>query len=119
MANILKTGSQWLHSKRKAYESESGTYSRAASTATILFTKRKTDFQIVDGDSQIPVEGRLDDFVIHAADLIIGGSVVKPQRGDKITLGGIVYEVLNDSEGKCWRYEDQYNEELRIHTKRI
>jgi hypothetical protein len=120
MSNTLKTASQWLHDKRKTFMSETAVYTRGlVSIPSIYVTKGKTDFQVVEGDSSMPVEGRLEDFIIHAADLIISGAVVRPLRGDKITLAGIVYEVLDMDGGcGCWKWEDQFNEEIRIHTKR-
>ena len=118
MSNLLKTGAQWLSDMRTAHMAEQLTYKRGSSTVAIMGTPGKTDYEVAD-ESGLKVGSQVTDFLIIAADLILGGAVTTPQHGDQIIFGGSVYEVLNLPGDGCWRYSDPYKIVLRIHTKQV
>jgi hypothetical protein len=118
MANMLKTGAQWLSDMRTAHMAEQLTYKRSNTTVTVMGTPGKTDYEVAD-ESGLKVGSQVTDFLIIAADLILGGVVTTPQHGDQIIFGSSVYEVLNLPGDGCWRYSDPYKIALRIHTKQI
>jgi hypothetical protein len=64
-----------------------------------------------------------DAFLIHAADLVLGGSPTLPERGDLIreTQGTkiFIYEVMAPGKEPPWRWSDVYRKLLRIHTKQV
>jgi hypothetical protein len=87
--------------------------------ATIGRTLLKLD----DGYGGVRMEWTDRDFLIHAADLILGGEPTLPARGDLIreTDSGVtyVYEVMAPGNEPPWRWSDVYRQVLRIHTKQI
>ena len=118
VSNILKAGTQWLSDMRIKHMSEAITYKRSSSTVTVMGTPGKTDYDVAD-ESGLRVGSQVTDFLIIAADLILGGTATTPQHGDQIIFSGSVYEVLNLPGDGCWRYSDPYKIALRIHTKQV
>jgi hypothetical protein len=61
--------------------------------------------------------------LIHAADLVLGGTPILPQRGDIIreTQGDktLVYEVMAPGKEPAWRWSDAFRKVLRIHAKQV
>ena len=54
-----------------------------------------------------------------AADLVLAGVTVTPERGDQITDGGDVYEVLAPVKEDVYRWADPCGVTFRIHTKQV
>ncbi|HBG25671.1 MAG: hypothetical protein A2Y10_02475 [Planctomycetes bacterium GWF2_41_51] len=117
MANLLKTGIQFLADKLKAHASETVIYKRGADTVTICATFGKTNYQIED-DSGFQIGGQITDFLFDAEDLIIDGLLTVPKAGDQIQTDSAIYEALFLQDG-CWRYSDPYRKIIRLHTKEI
>jgi len=123
-ADMLKDGSDWLQDQQKAHVAQMVTYSRGGQQLSISATIGRTEFDVDPGDGfGVRVEAR--DYLIHAADLVLGGVTVKPQRGDRIREtradgDTAVYEVMSPADGEpVWRYSDDYRRRLRIHTKEV
>lgn len=100
---------------RQAHLSRTVTYARGASSLQIVATVGSTTFEVDDGTVMQRWESR--DYLVRAADLVLAGGPIQPQRGDRITDGGVVYEVLAPAGQDCWRKSDPYGITLRIHTK--
>ncbi|MDO8302880.1 MAG: hypothetical protein Q7T18_06550 [Sedimentisphaerales bacterium] len=119
MANILKTGTEWLSDMRKAHMSESVTYKRGVITVQVLGTRGVTKFEVAD-ESGLSVYGQIADWLILTNDLVLGSIHVEPKLGDRITdADGKVFEVVFLSGDGCWRYSDPHQITMRIHTKEI
>lgn len=122
MPDLLETGSNWLQSKRKQHMSRQVVYRRDSDSVTVSATVGKTEFEQDDGAGAI-IQSQVRDYLIDTADLVLGGSAVLPERGDKIeeTVGSekFIYEVMPFGSEPHWRYSDPYRETLRIHTKHI
>ncbi len=122
MADLLQTASDWLHDQQKQHASRLVTYERGATTVAVQATIGRTVFEI---DDEFGVVHKLEsrDFLIHAADLVLGGSTVLPERGDRIreTVGTTtyIYEVMAPGKEPHFRYSDPYRKTLRIHTKQV
>lgn len=124
MSNFLASAAQWLADKQKAYVSETVTYTRpgTGSVSGIQATIGRTAFRTSnDGPSRL--EWVDADFLIEAADLVIGGVAITPQKGDTITpttgnLVGHVYQVQATPGEQHARSSDQFGIRLRIHGKR-
>ena len=62
------------------------------------------------------------DFLLTAADLILGGQAVEPKSGDRISRvrGSITetFEVLEPAGQKCFRTDAQ-GVTIRVHTKKV
>ena len=114
--DMLKTGSDFMTEKIKAFASTAITYHRGADTVSLLATLGKSRFDEV-GASGVLVSFFTNDFIIPTADLKISGVEILPERGDYITCDGLKFYVTS-GEGKdsLYRYQDGYMTRLRIHT---
>ncbi len=63
------------------------------------------------------------DYLVETNRLKIGGEVVEPRAGDRITetIEGqdMVFEVFPVDKQRCFRYRDASRQSIRIHTKRV
>ncbi|MCG3181849.1 MAG: hypothetical protein BIFFINMI_04284 [Phycisphaerae bacterium] len=122
MADLLENASAWLDDMRTRHASRQVTYQRAGQSVQVAAGIGRTVFQIDNGSGVLETfESR--DFLILAADLVLGGAAVLPKAGDRITEGqdstSYIYEVLAPGTEPAWRYSDPYRRTLRIHTKQI
>lgn len=122
MGNLLQTGSAWLADQLKAHASEEVTYVRGLDQVAVRATVGRTVFELDDGSGVVErIQSR--DYLIQAADLVLGGSASLPVPGDRIHEiqgdGTFVYEVLSPGNEPCWRYSDPHRKLLRIHTKHV
>lgn len=98
------------------------TYTRGASSVSILATVGRTIFRVDDGFQIFQrIESR--DYIVDAADLVLDGSQVLPERGDRIeeTANGATYtyEVMAPGGEPHYRWSDREHNTLRIHTKLV
>ena len=119
---MFKRAMAWLEEQRVQYMSEAVTYHRGADSVEVQATIGKTDFEVDNGTGILQrIESR--DFLILAADLILAGQEIEPQRGDRIRETCrdkvYVYEVLAPENEDCWRHSDTFKKTLRIHTKQV
>ena len=122
MANLFETGATWLANQLKTHASTDVIYVRGVDQVPIKATIGKTEFEIDDGSGVIQrIQSR--DFLVHAADLQIGGSETLPQAGDKIResqgSSAFVYEVMAPGDEPHYRFSDPFRKLLRIHTKHV
>jgi hypothetical protein len=122
MSNLLEKASDWLQAQRTRHASRVVTYARGGLSVDIAATIGKTTFEIDDGYGVL-VRYESRDFLVLAADLILGDGPTTPERGDRIreTQGGqvFVYEVTAPGKEPCWRYSDPYRKTFRIHSKQV
>lgn len=120
MTNRAQRGAVWRASRLKASASDEVTYTRGGdSLAGLLAVIGKTSHDSVTGNGMMVVVESVD-FVITAADLILGEAVRLPATGDRITWNGDTFEVLPFGESKeHWRYSDPHRVTIRIHTKKV
>ena len=122
MTNLFETGASWLASQLKTHASVDVTYIRGADQATVKATIGKTEFEIDDG-SGVVVRVQSRDFLIHTADLVLGGTETLPVAGDLIheTQGSntFVYQVMAPGNEPHYRYSDPFRKLLRIHSKHV
>ncbi|MCG3178317.1 MAG: hypothetical protein BIFFINMI_00643 [Phycisphaerae bacterium] len=122
MADLLDRASAWLDGMRVKHASRLVLYQRGASSVAIAAGIGRTLFQVDNGSGVIETfESR--DFLILAADLVLGGTVTLPKVGDRIreTQGQtiFVYEVMAPGNEPAWRFSDPYRRTLRIHSKHV
>ena len=122
MADLLKTGSDWLEDMREAHASGTVVYSRGEDSVEIAATIGRTEFEIDNGYGVIErTESR--DFLLSAAALVLGGVLAWPQRGDRIAENvgedTYIYEVMAPGNEPPWRYADSYRRTFRAHTKHV
>ena len=118
MADLLNDAVQWLAERLHAHASRQVTYSRGSDSVTLSATIGKTLFE-VDRGGGVVEHSESRDFLVRAAELVLSGAPVLPQRGDRITDGGLVYEVMAPGSEPHYRFADPYRTMLRIHTKQV
>ena len=123
MADLLQRGASWLADRLQDQAAHQVVYERGASMVALQATFGSSLLKVDDGDSGVRMVRTDRDFIVRAADLVLGGDVVEPQRGDTVreTVGAAVhvYEVLAPPGEPEWRYSDQHRTILRIHAKRV
>jgi hypothetical protein len=123
MPDLLRTGSDWLAEMLKEHASRPVVYRRGADEVAVQATIGRTLLKLDDGYGGVRMEWTDRDFLIHAADLVLGGVPTLPQRGDQIreTQGAktFIYEVMAPGQEPPWRWSDVYRKVLRIHTKQV
>ena len=112
MGDLLAQGSAWLEQQRTKHLATTVTYVRNDVQITVPATIGRTKYEADDGQV-VRIEFTDRDYLILAADLVLGGQVSEPQRGDLIREGPREFEVLD------WRYSDPYRTTLRINTKHV
>lgn len=123
MVDLLKTGSDFLEARRKAYMTQTVTYQRGVDTVSVSATIGRTVFE-VDREAGIHEEVEARDYLIQTADLALNSVAVLPVAGDRIleTAGGTTYtyEVMSPPGNEPpYRYSDAYRTTLRVHTKLV
>jgi len=120
--DLLEKGSAWLEGQRHKHCTRPVTYVRGLESATLQATVGRTLFEQVNGFG-ITEKYETRDFLVLAADLILGGTPALPMRGDKISEQQgtqiFTYEVMAPGSEPEWRYSDAYRQTLRIHTKQV
>ncbi len=123
MPDLLQTGSDWLADQLKMHASRQVVYRRGTQQVTVQATMGRTLLKLDDGYGGVRMEWTDRDFLIHAADLVLGGSPTLPERGDLIreTQGTTtyIYEVMAPGKEPAWRWSDTFRKVLRIHTKQV
>jgi hypothetical protein len=122
VADLLQQGAAWLEGMRHKHASRPVVYQRGAESVALSATVGRSVFQVVAADGLVEqVERR--DYLIRAADLVLGGAVVVPEVGDRIreTIGARVevYEVMGAGQEKHFRPSDPDGLTLRIHTAHV
>ncbi len=122
MADLLQKGSEWLDGMRAAHASRPVAYVRGTDSVEVAATVGRTVFRLDKGCGLVErVEAR--DYLVLAADLVLGGRAALPKAGDRIREvegnRAFVYEVMAPGGEPCWRWSDPYRRTLRIHTKHV
>ncbi len=123
MQDLLQAGQAWLADQLRAHVAKEVTYRRGADEITVRATIGRTLLKLDDGYGGVRMVWTDRDYLIRAADLVLGGNPIQPQRGDQIleALGtqSHIYEVLAPGDEPPWRWADPHRQMLRIHTKYV
>ena len=123
MSNMLRDGMAWLAGKMKTHAGETVVIVRGVLSVSLTATPGTTLLKLDDGYGGSRIEWTDADWLITAADYVLGGTATEPQRGDRIrrTVGGViyVYEVSAPGAEPVWRWSDSYQTTYRIHAKHI
>jgi hypothetical protein len=120
VSDLLERGAAWLDQQRSRHLTRTVTYLRSTESVDLPATIGKTVFEQADEYGVIHrTESR--DYLITAAELVLGGTPEQPKAGDRIreAVGEQVflYEVMAPGGEPPWRFSDTYRRTLRIHTK--
>lgn len=118
MADLLQQGAEWLGRMRRDHLSHLVSYGRDAAVLQIAATVGSTTFDIDDGYGGVE-KWQSRDYLVTAADLVLSGVLIQPQRGDRITDAAQVYEIMAPGKEDVFRPADNYGLTWRIHTKEV
>lgn len=122
MADLLEQGSAWLDRMRVQHASRPVTYQRGEESVEVQAAVGRTVFETADAYGVVE-QSESRDFLILAADLMLGVAVTLPERGDRIREAQdgkvYVYEVMVPGKEPHYRFSDVYRRTLRIHTKQV
>jgi hypothetical protein len=122
VADLLDQASAWLDGMRTKYMARTVTYCRGEESVEVQAAVGRTVFETADAYGVVE-HSESRDFLILAADLVLDGQAVLPERGDRVreTQDGktFVYEVMAPGKEPHYRFSDVYRRTLRIHTKQV
>jgi hypothetical protein len=95
------------------------TYSRGDASVVLTAVPGESEHAAADEQGNVTLV-RSQDWLVAAADLVLGGETIEPRAGDRIvTAEGQTYEVLPGEGRDCFRASGRPYLRLRIFTKRI
>jgi hypothetical protein len=89
------------------------TYTQGSTSLSIYAIPGFTEIDEQSEDGAIRTD-KVQDFIFQASDL-----TVTPSRGDSVTWGSRVFEVVQPTGDRCYSYSDQYQRMIRVHTKEV
>jgi len=120
MPDVLETASAWLASKVMAFRGRTVTYWRGDEAAAITAVVGRSDWPVIqESGAQIMLQTR--DYIVQAADLEAArGAGARPEAGDRIVeASGEAFEVRGPGGQRPWRWSDDYETLIRVHTTRV
>lgn len=123
MSDLIKDGLAWLTGQLRENVSQVVTYARGSDAVDVPATLGRKLLKLDDGMGGIRIEWTDMDFLIPAADLVMDGVPLVPQRGDRVFLIAAYdvqeFEVFPFGNEPAWRWSDPNQSMYRIHTKLI
>jgi hypothetical protein len=123
--DMLADAAAWLNSQCEANVSQTVAYARGAVSVQggIPATIGETTFTSENADGIVET-WQSRDFLFTASRLVLGGNVLLPARGDRITEtdangNTFVYQVMSPGNEPHYRFSDPYRQSLRVHTKQV
>lgn len=118
---LLSRGQAYLNSALGQAGGVAVAYTRGENSVTIAnaWVGRTAFKQLPHGASKAAVIWGDRDYLIPAADLVLGGLAVEPARGDRITEGSLVFEVIAPGGEPAWRWSDPQRTRYRVHCKQV
>ena len=119
MADLLETGATKMAALFTSHGSTSVVYNRGVESVTVSATIGRTEFDL-ERDEVVVKQDSAKDFLIAAADLVLDGCQIEPQKGDLVrhVVGGVskIYKVGEVRGLPAFEPADQYGITLRIHA---
>lgn len=126
MAKMLPAAAAWLATQIQAAGGATYLYKRGSQTCSLAANPGSALLRVDDGHGGTRIYHTDSDFVFEAAELILGGQVVRPEEGDQIieTVAGggeRTYEAMPPAPNEqCWRWADAPTKlMIRLHTKLV
>lgn len=123
MGNLLDRGVKWAVGKLASEASVAMVYRRGALSVGLVVTRGRSEYETFDDEGNLITAVTDATFHVGADELILGGSIVEPESGDRLeetTAKGMrIYEVMPSSGNRRPFARDASNQKLRIHTKLV
>ena len=121
MTTLLQDGVAWLGDQLKDSSGVTVTFYRGTESVVITATPVQRDYTVPLESGQGFTNVTSRDYYFAAADVIIGGNVVKPRQGDRIIerIGGVDYSytILSFGSMPACEWRDQDGVSLIVHSK--
>jgi len=122
MINLMQDGATWLGEQLQAAAGRSVTYRRGNRSATLTAVPSQHEYDVLDEDG-FATKRQSYDFVVTAADLVLGSDTIEPRPGDRIddTINGEErhFELMPLGDRPCCEWHDVTGIQLIVHCKRI
>lgn len=118
MADMLDEADQWLADTLADAAGRKVLYQRGDDEISLTASRGSPVAQVLD-ESGTVLQVERQDWLIAAADLVLGTTTLTPAPADRIVDGSDTYAVVNEGGEACYRRSDPAGNTLRIHTKRI
>ncbi|XZE35854.1 hypothetical protein SH501x_001398 [Pirellulaceae bacterium SH501] len=119
MSNFLSSGAGWLARQLNEHTTDSVVYSRGSVSIRLCGTKGRSTFESAMSDGTVMRSEPVDWIFTDDSLCRLLERFDEPIDGDRIVADKKIYEVLSPGYEKPWRYADQFDKTLRIHTKEI
>lgn len=121
MADLLKQGTAWLNTTRRAKMASSVTYRRGGSGNgfSVAGTVGRTGAdQVVESD--LINSAGIRDWIFSAADFFVSQSFVAPAPLDTIEEADeTLWQVTEIAGEPCWRWSDDHRQAIRVHVIKV
>jgi hypothetical protein len=115
---LLQSYGDYWAAMLKQHASSTVTYTRGAHSVDIAATVGGPQQQQPNVLESLTLDVQTRTFTFEAADLILNGVTVKPERGDRITLAvgtqTFTFDLLPTDDKRWWRESDSYGKRLRV-----
>lgn len=122
MADRMRAAMEWLATKQSEEISSDITYHRGAFSVTLPAMIGRQLLRTTDNRGNVKTERTERDFRVLPSLLIINGSVIEPEEGDKIEIvengSTQFYELAPEIGDRPWSY-DAYRTQIMIHGKQV
>lgn len=122
MEDRLQQGLAWLTDRLQQFASRPVTYRRGAAAVVVSATAGRTTGESTDSQG-LRIQTEVRDWLIPTASLVLEGSPVLPERGDRIEESTgreiVVFEVVPLGSEPPYRYCDPCRTLLRIHVREM
>lgn len=122
MTNPMQDAIAWAADMFMDVGGVSVTYQRGLGSVAITATPSMHRYEVVDAEG-IGITALSRDYLIRAADLVIGGTAIVPRSGDRVTetIRGVstTFEVMALGDLKEFEPLDTNGLILKVHTKKI
>lgn len=103
----------------RSFAGETVLLSRGVATGSCLAVQTRRPYEATDEGGLVTVI-LSEDFLVAAAEYLIGGVAVVPAAGDRLEVSsGDVFEVMPLAGGNHFDWRDAAKTEMRVHTKRV
>jgi hypothetical protein len=107
-----------MNKSLKSVAGITGTYTRGQASVSVTVVPGRTQAEVAQGALMVKLDVR--DWIVRASELVLANAQAEPKPGDRLSVNGRLYEVMQRSTGvPPWQWSDPYNQVYRIHTKDV
>lgn len=121
--SIFATAADWLARQRNAHAAMPAVYRRGDAWCPLRAAPGRTRYEQATAEGAT-IEASRDDWILQAADLVLGGQLAEPERGDRLEVNWPdgrtrTYEVLPLADGQRCFALDPHRVTFRVHAREV